>query len=180
MKFLAKLLLRIVGWRVSITVPNYPKCIICVAPHTSNWDFILGKLAYLSVGRKAGFLMKESWFFFPLGILFRAIGGVPVPKKRGSSLVESIIEKFNKSESCCIAITPEGTRKPVSQWRTGFLHISMGANVPILLGKFDFNQKIISVESEFFPSGNIDVDMQYIKNYYRDAVACYPEKFCID
>ena len=90
------------------------------------------------------------------------------------------MEKFDKSENCCIAITPEGTRSPVSQWRTGFLHISKGANVPILLGKFDFNQKIISVEAVFSPTGNIDEDMQSIKNYYRDAVACYPEKFCID
>ena len=74
MKLLSRLILRMIGWRVEITVPNYPKCIICVAPHTSNWDFILGKLAYLSVGRKAGFLMKEAWFFFPLGLFFKAIG----------------------------------------------------------------------------------------------------------
>ena len=73
MKLLAKLILRIVGWDVSITAPNYPKCIICVAPHTSNWDFILGKLAYLSVGRNAGFLMKEAWFFFPMGLFFKSI-----------------------------------------------------------------------------------------------------------
>lgn len=79
---LSKWILRIAGWKVIITEPDYPKCIICVAPHTSNWDFILGELAITSVGRRAGFLMKESWFFFPLGYFFRAIGGIPVPRKK--------------------------------------------------------------------------------------------------
>lgn len=77
----SKLILRILGWKVTVTVPDYPKCIICVAPHTSNLDFIFGKLAYMSVGRQAGFLMKESWFKWPLGYFFRSIGGVPVARK---------------------------------------------------------------------------------------------------
>ena len=177
MKLLSKLLLRIVGWHVVVSVPDYPKCIICVAPHTSNWDFILGKLAYMSVGRKAGFLMKETWFFFPLGMIFRAIGGIPVPRKRGSSLVESIINKFNNTDRMALAITPEGTRSKVSQWRSGFLHIARAANVPILLGKFDFKEKYIYVTDEFTISGDVERDMQRIKDYYKDANACYPEKF---
>lgn len=180
MRLLAKWILKIVGWKVSISAPDYPKCIICVAPHTSNWDFVLGKLAYLSVGRKAGFLMKEAWFFFPLGLFFKAIGGVPVPKKRGSSLVENIINKFNNSEKLCIAITPEGTRSRVSEWRYGFLHIAKGANVPILLGKFDFANKRIYVDDEYHLKGDINVDMRNIKNYYKNASACYPHKFCTD
>lgn len=180
MKFIARFILRIVGWQVIITAPNYPKCIVCVAPHTSNWDFILGKLAYLSVGRKAGFLMKESWFFFPLGYFFRAIGGVPVSRKKGSSLVDKLVAKYKTSEKLCIAITPEGTRSKVSQWRTGFLRIAYQADVPILLGVFDFKNKRILVEEEFRASANIDEDMQEIKWFYKDAHACYPEKFTID
>lgn len=180
MKLLAKLILRIVGWDVSITAPNYPKCIICVAPHTSNWDFILGKLAYLSVGRNAGFLMKEAWFFFPMGLFFKSIGGVPVPKKKGTSLVDAIIHKFNNSDKLCIAITPEGTRSKVSQWRSGLFHIAKGANVPILLGKFDFKNKKIFVDDEFSMTGDVEHDMKALKNYYKGANACYPEKFCID
>lgn len=180
MKLLAKLILWIVGWKVSVTAPDYPKCIICVAPHTSNWDFILGELAYLSVGRKAGFLMKETWFFFPLGIVFKAIGGIPVPRKRESSLVENIIDRFNNTNKLCLAITPEGTRSRVSQWRTGFLHIAKAANVPILLGKFDFCAKKIYVEDEFVMTGDVDKDLLLIKEYYKGASACYPEKFCTD
>ena len=180
MKLLSRLILRMIGWRVEITVPNYPKCIICVAPHTSNWDFILGKLAYLSVGRKAGFLMKEAWFFFPLGLFFKAIGGIPVPKKRGSSLVDTIISQFNSVDEMCLAITPEGTRSRVSQWRSGFLHIAREAQVPILLGKFDFKHKHITIIDEFILSDDVEHDMKRIKNYYKDANARYPEKFCTE
>lgn len=180
MRLLAKWILWIAGWEVSVTAPDYPKCIICVAPHTSNWDFVLGKLAYLSIGRKAGFLMKEAWFFFPLGLIFKSMGGVPVPKRRGTSLVESIVDRFNHCDKLCIAITPEGTRSRVKEWRSGFLHIARSANVPILLGKFDFKAKKIFVDDEFSPTGDIDNDMRQIKEYFKGANACYPDKFCTD
>jgi 1-acyl-sn-glycerol-3-phosphate acyltransferase len=95
----AQYILKTFGWSVNITVPDYPKCIICVAPHTSNWDFILGELAIHAVNRSAGFLMKSSWFFFPLGSIFRSIGGVPVERKNKTiSLVDAMVEKFNNSE----------------------------------------------------------------------------------
>ncbi|MDE6134778.1 MAG: 1-acyl-sn-glycerol-3-phosphate acyltransferase, partial [Muribaculaceae bacterium] len=144
---LAGLVLRIFGWKVSITVPDYPKCIICVAPHTSNWDFILGKLAYASVGRKAGFLMKDTWFFWPMGCLFRAIGGIPVPRKRrkGGSLTDTVAEKFRSSSRLTLAITPEGTRSRTTAWHTGFLHIARMASVPVALGVIDFAPKHIMI-----------------------------------
>ncbi len=170
-------ILRIVGWKVDITVPDYPKCIICVAPHTSNWDFILGKLAYAAVGRNAGFLMKEAWFFFPLGLIFKAIGGIPVPKKRGSSLAAEIVSRFNATDKMVLAITPEGTRKRVTEWRYGFLHIVNGAQVPIVLGVIDYCTKTISIKEEFTPSGDCDADMRAIKDFYSGFTACYPEKF---
>ena len=174
---LAGFLLKIAGWKVNITVPDYPKCIICVAPHTSNWDFIFGKLAYASIGRKAGFLMKESWFFFPLGIIFKAIGGIPVPRKKGSSLVENIIDKFNNSQSMCLAITPEGTRSRTDKWRYGFLHMAYGAQIPIVLGAIDYSTKNIVIEQTFVPTGDAEKDMRAIKDYYRPFKGRHPENF---
>lgn len=177
----SKLILRIWGWKVTVTVPDYPKCIICVAPHTSNLDFILGKLAYMSLGRKAGFLMKESWFRWPLGYFFKAIGGVPVARKNKKfSLVDLLVEKFKNSESLTIAITPEGTRSKTSKWHTGFLEISRQANVPICLGAFDYKEKHIYIEKTFTPTGDNDADMKTIKEYYSKFTACYPEKFSTD
>lgn len=175
-------ILKMWGWSVDITVPDEPKCIICVAPHTSNRDFILGLLAYHAVGRKAGFLMKESWFFFPLKYLFKALGGIPVPKAKGSNLSQAIVEKFNAAEHLHIAVTPEGTRSRTTKWRRGFLYIATGAHVPVQLGLLDYRNKVVRIADQIIPSGDIEADMLTIKRYYaehRDA-ARYPEKFALD
>ena len=178
---LCRTILKIAGWTVNITVPDYPKCIICVAPHTTNWDFVLGKLAYASVGRKAGFLMKESWFFFPLGLIFKAIGGIPVPRRRkGYSLVEVIVDKFRAADRMAIAITPEGTRSRTEKWHTGFLHIAVQADVPIVLGAIDAATKNIIITDEFTPTGDVEADIRAIKDYYSRFTAIYPEKFSTD
>lgn len=175
---LAAKILKAFGWSVNISVPDYPKCIICVAPHTSNWDFILGELAIRSVGRTAGFLMKSSWFFFPLGIFFKAIGGIPVERKNKKiSLVEAVVEKFRTSSRLTIAITPEGTRKRVEKWHTGFLHIAYEANVPIALGAIDFPRKHIRVTDIFTPTGDVERDMLEIKKFYKPFSGIHPEKF---
>lgn len=173
----AGLLLKAAGWRVDITIPDLPKCIICVAPHTSNWDFILGKLAYASVRRKAGFLMKEAWFFWPLGCFFRSAGGIAVPKAYGTQLSEIIIQKFRKSAHMQLAITPEGTRSRVTRWRTGFLHIAQEAGVSIVLGAIDASHRHIIIQKEFRPTGDIEADMKAIKNYYSQFTGIHPEKF---
>lgn len=178
MNFAARIL-KIFGWSVSVSVPDYPKCIICVAPHTSNWDFIIGKLAYAATERKAGFLMKESWFFWPLGCFFRAIGGVPVPrgKKNGRSLTESLVERFDSAERLTIAITPEGTRSRTTDWHTGFLRIAMQAHVPVVLAVLDFEHKRALIDRTFEPTGDVEADMAAIKAYYRPFKGKYPEKF---
>lgn len=175
-------ILKLFGWSVAVKVPDYPKCIICVAPHTSNWDFIIGKLAYASVGRKTGFLMKESWFFWPLGCFFRAIGGIPVPRGRKSSrpLTEVLVERFNSSQRLVLAITPEGTRSRTSEWHTGFLRIAMQAHIPVVLAVIDFSMKKAMIERSFELSGDINADMAAIKAYYRPFKGKYPEKFCAE
>lgn len=178
--WLSRKLLGLFGWKVDITVPDYPKCLICVAPHTSNWDFILGELAFRSIGRHGGFLMKESWFRWPLGYFFRAIGGIPVPAHRGGSLVDVIVQKFRTSGRLVLAITPEGTRSRTSKWRTGFLHIALQADVPLLLGVIDFGTRTVSITTEMKPTGDIDADLRAIKDFYSSATAKYPEKFSTD
>ena len=166
------------GWTVEYTVPDYPKCIICVAPHTSNWDFILGELTIRSIGRKAGFLMKESWFKWPLGAFFRALGGIPVPRKnKKQSLTEVIVKKFNESQRLVLAITPEGTRKSTAKWHSGFLYIVRDAKVPLVLGAIDYKYKRIIVDRCYTPTGDIEQDMRQIKQYYRQFNARYPDKF---
>ena len=175
-------LLKCFGWKTDITVAYRDKVVICVAPHTSNWDFIIGLLAYRSMGRKANFLMKEFWFFFPLKYILKGLGGIPVPRrKKGFSLTDILIKKFNESTSLNLAITPEGTRSATSHWHTGFLHIALQAKVPIQLGVIDYAKKIVIVKEEFYPDADIEKDMQIIKNYFSEyrLAAKYPQKFII-
>lgn len=176
------LALKIAGWTFSINVPTYDKCVICVAPHTSNWDFILGLAAYCSVGRKANFLMKSFWFFFPLKYLLRHFGGIPVErsgKKHSGSLTEKVIELFKKEPYVNLAVTPEGTRSATEKWKTGFLYIAYGAHVPILLGVIDYSHKHILIDRVYNPTGDEAVDMEAIRKYYSywKHAARYPEKF---
>ena len=177
---LSGLILKLFGWSAHISVPDYPKCIICVAPHTSNWDFIIGKLAYASIGRRTGFLMKESWFFWPLGCFFRAIGGVPVPRghKRSGSLTDTLVERYKESDRLVLAITPEGTRSRTCQWHTGFLRIAQQADVPIVLGVLDYATKTAMIDHTFEPTGDVEADMKAIKQFYRPYKGKYTDKFC--
>lgn len=177
---ISRLLLRMMGWKVRVDVPDYPKSVICVAPHTSNVDFFLCELAITSVGRHAGFLMKKAWFFWPLGVLLRAIGGVAVDRGRSRSLTSQLIEKFKKSERLTIAITPEGTRSRTARWHTGFLRVALEADVPLCLAALDFKTRTISMTQTFRPSGNPEADMLKIKEFYRPFTAKYPHKFTTD
>lgn len=174
--------LKLTGWKVNITAPRRDKTVICVAPHTSNWDFILGLCAYRSLGRKANFLMKEFWFFFPLSFLLKYLGGIPVARKeKKTSLTEEIIKKFDTSDYINLAVTPEGTRSKTEKWRTGFLYIAYGAKVPIQLGVIDYSRKEIIVKDEFMPSGDIEKDMGFVKDYYAKFASAgkHPEKFTV-
>lgn len=176
-QWLSQRLLRLSGWSVRVGVPDCPKSIICVAPHTSNWDFILGELAITSVGRRAGFLMKKSWFFWPLGVFFRSIGGIAVKHEPGRSLTRQLIEKYDSSERLTIAITPEGTRSLTDRWHTGFLHVAYETGVPVMLAAIDFPTKTITMDTVFRPTGDADADMRAIKDYYAPFTGLYPEKF---
>lgn len=167
------------GWKFVVNIPPVKKCVICVAPHTSNWDFIMGELASRSVGMKAKFLMKDTWFFFPLKYLLYALGGIPVTRGRRSNVTGGVVDTFNKRENLVVAVTPEGTRSLNEHWHKGFLYMARDAKVPIVLGYFNYEKKIVCLDRIFDTSDDIDADMIAIKRYY-DSVDClgkYPEKF---
>lgn len=172
-------LLRMFGWQVRVTVPYRQKCIVCVAPHTSNWDFPLGYAAWHALGRKASFLMKETWFFFPLGYLLHAMGGIPVPRGKNGNLSQTLVRRFDNTSRLNLAVTPEGTRSPRADWRRGFLFIAAEAKVPVQLGVIDYLHKCVRVTDEFQPTGDVEADMKRIKLYYSGMaeVARYPDKF---
>lgn len=167
---ICKKLLKWSGWTTEVTVPMREKCIICVAPHTSNWDFILGELYYTSIGRTAGFLMKKEWFFWPLGRIFRRMGGIPVVRSRKTSLTDQLAAIAKDAEYFNLAVTPEGTRKLVTTWKRGFYFIALKAQLPIQLYALDGKNKRIVCTRELIPSGDVDADFRMIMDYYRPFV----------
>lgn len=180
MNFLSKIL-HLFGWKIEIKINLPAKCVICVAPHTSNLDFILGIIAWYSLGRSACFLMKKQWFFWPLGILLKRMGGIAVSRGKKSGISTKMIDLFNKRDKLTLAVTPEGTRSATTNWKTGFLHIANEAKVPILLGVIDFKNKQVRLNDEFNPTGNIESDLSEVKNYYANMgkFAKYPDKFSV-
>lgn len=176
-KAICKALLGMVGWKLGPMVEDVPKCVICVAPHTSNWDFIVGKLFYTSVGRNASFLIKKEWFFFPFSLLFNWMGGVPVDRHKRTSVVDQMVEEFKLRDIFQLAVTPEGTRKRAKEWKKGFYYIAQKANVPILMAYFDYKKKEVGFKGAFYPTGDTEKDIRAIREYYRGVTACHPENF---
>lgn len=170
---------RLLGWKTHVTVPDYDKCVICAAPHTTNFDLFIGKLFYGALGRKTSFMMKKEWFFFPMGIFFKAAGGITVDRGRKTSLVDQMVNHFAKSRKFHLAITPEGTRKPNPDWKKGFYYIALKAQVPIVLIGIDYEKKTITATKAVMPSGDIDKDMREIKLYFKDFKGKYPENFVL-
>ena len=169
MKKISKWILSVAGWRLGKIVPEESKCVLCVAPHTSNWDLIIGELFYTALGRRASFLIKKEWFFFPLNLLFRSIGGIPVDRGKKTSLTETMADEFKKRDHFNLAITPEGTRKKVHKWKRGFYYIAIKAGVPIQLAYIDYAKKEMGFFDTFFPTGDEEADIAYMMNLYKDV-----------
>jgi 1-acyl-sn-glycerol-3-phosphate acyltransferase len=168
------------GWKYVLPVEIPNKCVLCVAPHTSNWDYVIGMLFYVSIGGRPHVLMKKEWFFFPLNYLLRSLGALPVDRGKKSSVTEQMVEQFHSRTHFQLAISPEGTRKRNTQWKTGFYYIALNAGVPITLAYIDYSKKEIGVKKIFYPTGDIQTDMEEIKNCYRNVRAKYPGRFAVD
>jgi 1-acyl-sn-glycerol-3-phosphate acyltransferase len=179
MKKFSLWIFKIVGWKAVVTVEEPLKSVICVAPHTSNWDFLIGKLYYWSLGRKSGFLMKKSWFFFPLNFILRNMNGIPVDRSKRNSVTDQVAEEFSRHDKFHVAITPEGTRSLVKKWKMGFYHIALKANVPIQLAYIDYAKKEMGITAILYPTGNEVADYAKIREYYINVTAKHPEKFYI-
>lgn len=179
MRSLSKFILRLIGWKVVVQIEFPDKCVICVAPHTSNWDLLFGLIVYKSIGQKASFLIKKEWFFFPMNIFFKFLGGIPVDRSKKTSLTEQLAEEYAKRDKFQIAITPEATRKRNPDWKKGFYYIALEAKVPIVVSALDYKKKEAQFLKIIVPSGDVDNDISLIKDCYRDVTACHPDNFVI-
>lgn len=177
-KKFALFVLRLFGWKSTGNLPpDIKKCIVIVAPHTSNWDFFIGFLGYMGIGVKAKYLIKKEAFFFPLGPIARALGGIPVDRTRSSNVVPQVVDLFRKEENLVITVTPEGTRSLVRHWKRGFYLMAGQAGVPLVFGILDYENKTVGLGPAYYPTGNYNHDIKDIEAYYMDTVARHPENF---
>ena len=169
-------ILRLFGWKIDKRTPEgIDKCVVVMGPHTSNWDFIIGKLAFISYGVKVKFLIKKEAFVFPFGGLLKAMGGIPVDRKKNNNLTETAVKIFNENDSMFMLFTPEGTRDYNPNWKRGFYYIAQKAKVPIYIGYMDYEKKIGGFHSLFEPTGDVDKDIEYIKSILRQYKGRTPE-----
>ena len=173
------LLYKGMGWKSDVTEEHPAKYIICLAPHTSNWDFLIGQLYNHSHGLKSNFLMKKEWFFWPLGSIFRKMGGIPVWRSKKTSMTDNLAETAKKMSQFRLCITPEGTRSRNEEWKKGFYFIALKANIPILLYAVDYERKLIQCTKTIIPNGDVEGQMREIKLYFKDFKGKHPENFTI-
>ncbi len=167
------------GWTADVTEHHPDKYIICLAPHTSNWDFIIGQLYSGAEDIKCNFLMKKEWFFWPMGLLMRRLGGIPVWRSKHTSMTDNLAETARQMKSFHLCVTPEGTRSPNPDWKLGFYFIALKAKLPILLYGADFATRTIVCHKTIIPNGDVEAQMREVKDYFKDFKGKIPENFAL-
>ena len=187
LRLIGKFILWLYGWSYDIkTIHSLNKCVLIVAPHTSLWDMAFGKSVFDQEHVPVKFAIKKEAFYFPMGIFLRYIGGIPIDRTPNKgvriSLVDAMANTIKQEEKICMVITPEGSRSLKNQWRTGFYYVALKAEVPIALGYLNFKEKRAIIDTILQPTGNIDNDMKFIMNYYRDKISLgkYPQRTTLD
>ncbi len=177
MRWLASLLyFKILGWKVEgLFSSEVKKCVIIVVPHTSWHDFYMGAFIRKIIGLEINFIAKKELFDSPFGWYFRWMGGSPINRTSKQNKVEEVVKIFNSKETFRLALAPEGTRKKVDSWKTGFYYIALSAKVPIICIAFDYGKKTIKIASSFYPSGNINSDLPKLKEFYKGVIGKIPE-----
>ena len=167
-RWLGRTVLRLLGWQFEGTLPDRAKLVAIGAPHTSNWDFVVAMGAVLALGVELRFLGKDTLFRGPLGWLMRRLGGTPVDREVPRGAVGQAVDAFEANDTFWLGLSPEGTRKPVERWRSGFYHIALGAGVPILPCFFDYPRKVVGVGPLFAPTGDLEADVAHLRAFYAD------------
>lgn len=176
-------LFTILGWKLKGRVaPEISKCILVAAPHTSNLDFLLAMAGFYKMKLPVKYLIKKEWIdFWPLRKIFINSGALGVDRGKNSTMVDSLAELIvSSTENLAIMISPEGTRKLVHRWKTGFYYAALNAKVPIVLTYLDYRTKTAGIGPSFMPCGCFRKDMIFIKNYYKDITPKFPENFSLE
>ena len=174
--YLAKIIMRLVGWRIEGELSDLPKYVLIGAPHTSNWDFVLFLGVIFTLRANVRFMGKAELFRNPFGWFFRYCGGIPVDRKKPTGLVEQMVKAINESKNFILTITPEGTRHQVVEWKRGFYHIAKEARIPIVIAVVDGKHKTVRIGQVFHPTDDMEADMKAIQGYFTGVVGINPRR----
>ena len=169
-------MLRVGGWTTVGGVPEVPKAVFIAAPHTSNWDGLWALVYKVAFDIDVKFFAKHSLFWFPLGNILRALGGIDLDRGKAGTAVDEAIRMFETEEQFYFGLAPEGTRKKTAGWKTGFYRIAMGAGVPVYLGLLDYGRRRIGIGRKMELTGDVDADMAVIREFYEGVDGRWPEK----
>ena len=168
--------LKLTGWRMQGDWPAIDKMVLVAAPHTSNWDGLQMLVAAGYYRIRLRWMGKKSLTTGPFGWIIKALGCVPIDRSQSNDVVKTMADAIGTANSMVLAIPPEGTRARVNEWKSGFYHIAVAANVPIVLSVLDYKRKTMSIAGVLYPSGDYESDLPVIRSYYADAVGKHPAK----
>ena len=170
-------MLNLLGWQWQSRLPaDLRRYVLIAVPHTSNWDFFYALLTFQVMRIPVRFTIKDTVMVFPISYFLRALGAIPInrrPIKQGEerlSMVHAMSKLFSENEELALIVTPEATRSRRTEWKLGFYHIALRANVPIVLGSCDFQNKIIAFNHILYPTGDLEKDMREVMAYYRPII----------
>lgn len=176
-RWFSRVVLRMFGWRVEGELPSLPRFVIVAAPHTSAWDFPLGVFARGAMGLQAGFLGKAALFRGPAGWFMRWMGGTPVDRSAAHGVVAETVRIIKAADRFVLALAPEGTRKRVTEWRSGFIHVARGAGIPVVLAVFDYGNRVVRMGPTLWMTDDPRADMARVQERFRGVRGARPELF---
>lgn len=168
--------LKLTGWRMQGDWPAIDKMVLVAAPHTSNWDGLQMLVAAGYYRIRLCWMGKKSLTTGPFGWFIKALGCMPIDRSQSNDVVKTMADAIGVADTMVLAIPPEGTRARVNEWKSGFYHIAVAANVPIVLSVLDYKKKTMSIAAAVHPSGDYETDLSIIRSYYANAVGKHPAK----
>lgn len=172
-----RLALRAMRWRVEGQVPNRPQLVAIAAPHTCTVDVFVALALLLAIGIRIHWFGKHTIFWKPLGYVLRWLGGIPVDRRRPGGLVGQAVDLFRQHGALYLALAPEGTRKKVERWKTGFYRIAEGAGVPVVPVALDYRRRVALIGQPLQPSGDYEADLATLRAHFCAEMARHPERY---
>lgn len=169
-RWIGRSFLWLLGWRLEGSIPNLPKMVMIGAPHTSNMDGVVSIAALVAMGLKASTMIKDSAFKGVMGPILRAFGAIPINRKSPKGVVEQSVDALTESQGMLLLIAPEGTRHSAPDWKRGYWHIALGANVPVLPGAINYTKKTITFGPPLLPTGDYAADLALLMDFYAPLI----------